>query len=85
MICSSMFKYQHSKNTVKLLCSSPDDTCEEGTVQLVGSDDISRGRVLYCYEGTWYSLCRDNWNTTGKEARFLCQTIGYDTSRYGNW
>ena len=81
VICSSMSN-QHSKNTVNY-CSSPDDTCEEGTVHLVGSDAVSRGRVLYCYQGTWYSLCRDGWNTTGEEARVVCQTIGYDTSRYG--
>ena len=84
VICSSMFKHRNSKNRVKLYFSSADDTsCEEGTVHLVGSDDVSRGRVLYCYKGTWYSVCRDGWNTTGEEARVVCQTIGYDTSRYG--
>ena len=23
----------------------------------MGSDDISRGRVEHCYEGSWYSVC----------------------------
>ena len=57
-------------------------TCVEGAIHLVGGDGISRGRVLYCYQGIWYSLCSDNWDTTGEEARVLCHSLGYDTSHY---
>ena len=71
---------QHYKNCILL---PPDGTCDEGTVHLVGSDDVSRGRAIYCHNGTWHSLCRDHWNSTGEEARVLCQTLGYDISRYG--
>ena len=38
-----------------------DITCEDGTVHLVGGNDVSRGRVEYCYEGTWYSVCASDW------------------------
>ena len=62
---------------------SKDITCDEGAVHLVGGDDVSRGRVLYCYNGTWYSLCSDNWDTTGMETKVLCQSAGYNTSDYG--
>ena len=58
-----------------------DKTCVEGQLYLVGGDDISRGRVHYCYEGVWYSLCGDEWS--GEESRVVCQTLGYDTSIYG--
>lgn len=57
-------------------------TCEHGRVHLVGGDDVSRGRVLYCYEGSWYSVCANDWDE--EEARVVCKTLGYDTSIIGN-
>ena len=57
--------------------SPSDKTCVDGTLHLVGSDDVSRGRVEYCYNGTWYSLCADGWDTTGNEANVVCRTWGY--------
>ena len=57
--------------------SSSDNTCVDGTLHLVGSDDVSRGRVEYCSNGTWYSLCADGWDTTGNEANVVCRTWGY--------
>ena len=81
VICNSMLRYNTAKIVFYIL--PPDGTCDEGTVHLVGSDDVSRGRAIYCHNGTWHSLCRDHWNSTGEEARVLCQTLGYDTSRYG--
>lgn len=68
----------HTQNTPYL---NLDKTCVEGQLYLVGGDDISRGRVQYCYEGVWYSLCGDEWS--GEESRVVCQTLGYDTSIYG--
>ncbi|CAI8040135.1 Deleted in malignant brain tumors 1 protein [Geodia barretti] len=59
-------------------------TCIEGAVHLVGGDDVSRGRVAYCYNGTWYSVCASDWDTTGEEARVVCETLGYDTSYYAS-
>ena len=49
----------------------------------MGGDDLSRGRVQYCFNGSWYSVCADDWNTTGDEAGAICHTLGYDTSLYG--
>ena len=46
----------------------------------MGGDDLSRGRVQYCYNGTWYSVCADDWNMSGEETRAVCETLGYDTS-----
>ena len=58
-----------------------DVTCEDGTVHLVGGDTLSRGRVEYCYNGSWYSLCANNWGE--QEARVVCRTLGYDTIAHG--
>ena len=52
-------------------------TCEDGTVHLVGGNDVSRGRVEYCYEGTWYTVCASEWENNGEEARVICRTLGY--------
>ena len=54
----------------------------EGSVYLLGGDG-SRGRVQYCNDGTWHSVCADDWDSTGIEARVVCQSAGYDTSGYG--
>ena len=54
-----------------------DTTCEDGTVHLVGGDDVSRGRVEYCYQGFWYSVCVSGWDESGEEARVICSSLGY--------
>ena len=65
------------------VCFFSDVTCVDGTVHLVGGDDVSRGRVEYCYDGSWHSVCSDSWESTGDEARTICQTLNYDTDSYG--
>ena len=57
---------------------SVDVTCESGRVHLVGGDAISRGRVEYCYDGSWYSVCDSDLDEEG--ARVICNTLGYDTT-----
>ena len=52
-----------------------DRTCEDGTVHLVGGDSITRGRVEYCYQGRWYSVCASGWDD--REARVICRSLGY--------
>ena len=83
VICTSKFMFIYVKTEIKFVYIFQDVTCEEGTVHLVGGDDMSRGRVLYCYNGTWYSVCSDDWNTTGDEARMFCAAAGHDSPRYG--
>ena len=54
-----------------------DSTCIDGAVHLVGGAHISRGRVEYCHNGSWYSVCASDWDITGEEARAICQSIDY--------
>ena len=82
LLCN-MFIGKSCALSVKDASFSADETCNEGAVHLVGGDDESRGRVLYCYNGAWYSVCADGWDTTGDEARVVCDTLGYNTSNYG--
>ena len=55
-----------------------DTTCEEGSIRLVGSYDVREGRVEYCSNNTWYSVCGDGWQEP--EANVVCSTLGYSTS-----
>ena len=81
VICTSMHKiYQQVKQKYYIFV---DEVCDEGEVHLVGGDGVSRGRVEYCHNGTWYSVCADGWNTTGDEARVICNAMGYNSSYYG--
>ena len=73
-------KYQEVKQKY---CIFVDEVCVEGDVHLVGEDGVSRGRVEYCHNGTWYSVCADGWNTTGEEARVVCNAMGYNSAHYG--
>ena len=59
-----------------------DLTCEDGTVHLVGGDAVSRGRVEYCFEGAWYSVCASGWDVRGEEAQVVCTTLGYTLGKY---
>ena len=56
-------------------------TCEDGTLHLIGDGDISRGRVQYCYEGGWYSVCASDIGL--EEARAICTTLGYYGGPFG--
>ena len=49
----------------------------------MGGDDVSRGRVEYCYNGTWHSLCADGWDTMGEEVNWVCEQAGFDTNDFG--
>ena len=60
---------------------SIDTTCEDGTVHLVGGDDVSRGRVEYCYQGAWYSVCASDWDDSGLEAQVICGSLDYRFGR----
>ena len=42
----------------------------------MGGDAVSIGRVEYCYNGTWHSLCGDGWDIMGKEAKWVCGAVG---------
>ena len=63
------------------LHNTADVTCEHGTVHLVGGSDVTRGRVEYCYEGIWYSVCASGWEENGLEAKIICETLGYSLGK----
>ena len=44
---------------------------------MVGSYSVKEGRVEYCYNATWHSVCADNWDDY--HASVVCSSLGYST------
>ena len=55
------------------------EICDDGEIRLAGASEASRGRVEVCFDGSWGTVCDDNW--TDKHASVVCQQLGY--SAYG--
>lgn len=61
--------------------------CEDGYVRLVNDsldsvlikDTLSRGRVEICINGTFQTICEEDWDNT--DASVLCSELGF--SRFG--
>ena len=77
-----MHKYVlYSSVVINSMGPTTDVTCEDRTVHLIGGGDISRGRVQYCHEGSWYSVCASDIGL--EEARAICTTLGYYRGPFG--
>lgn len=50
--------------------------CTEGAIHLLRGDTTASGRVQYCYQGIWHSVCADNWQSN-QEARVICTKLGF--------
>eukprot|EP00057_Strongylocentrotus_purpuratus_P022278 XP_011676752.1 PREDICTED: deleted in malignant brain tumors 1 protein-like [Strongylocentrotus purpuratus] len=45
-------------------------------VRLIGGPDDSEGRVEIFYDGSWQTVCDNNWDF--KEAKVVCRMLGFD-------
>ena len=51
--------------------------CAEGSIRVLGSYSPMEGRVEYCYNAEWHSVCSDTWNHS--HATVVCSSLGYST------
>ena len=49
--------------------------CTSGDIRLSGGGVSYEGRVEYCYQSSWGTVCDGGWGTT--EAAVVCSQLGY--------
>ena len=72
----------HSPDTVTeyslvLLTFFTDPACNDTDIRLVGGSRLNEGRVEYCSEGVWGSVCGDIWGRNN--SLVVCRQLGLPT------
>jgi deleted-in-malignant-brain-tumors protein 1 len=61
-------------------CAVP---CDDGAVRLAGGQNALEGRVEFCANGVWGTVCDDFWGV--EDAGVVCRDLGYSSVGKSSW
>ena len=72
----SRFAASHTSPIIIYFVVNSTVNCTYGDIRLVNGSTQYEGRVEVCLsDGSWHSICHDNWG--GTDANVVCKQLGY--------